>query len=139
MARNVFVDTSAWYALIDRRDADHKATSALVRRLIKEGVRLISTDYVLDESWTLAKARSGSDAALKLMTVLDKTAALELEWIGTERFEKAKILFRKYHDQAFSFTDCTSFAVMRERRITEAITSDDHFRIAGFRMLTSRR
>lgn len=135
MARSVFVDTSGWYALIDRRDASHGATRDAVERLIREGVRLVSTDYVIDESCTLAKARAGSEAALRLLDLLNGTAALDLEWIGPDRFARAEALFRKYRDQAFSFTDCTSFAVMRERRIREVITGDDHFRIMGFQML----
>jgi uncharacterized protein len=135
MARSVFVDTSAWYALIDRRDAGHSRMTALVRRLIKAGARLVTTDYVVDESCTLAKARIGSLAAVRLLDLLSQTVAVDLEWIGPERFDRADALFRKYDDQAFSFTDCTSFAVMRERRIREVITDDDHFRIAGFRLL----
>jgi uncharacterized protein len=135
MARSVFVDTSGWYSLIDRRDAGHAATVDIVRRLIEKGTRLVSTDYVLDEACTLTKVRSGSGAALRLLELVDQTAALDLEWIGMDRFERAKTLFRKYHDQAFSFTDCASFAVMRERRITDAITADEHFRVAGFRTL----
>lgn len=135
MARSVFVDTSGWYSLIDRRDGGHSETAALVQRLIKGGTRLVSTDYVLDEACTLAKARSGSTAALRLLELVDRTAALDLEWIGPERFERARSLFRKHHEQAFSFTDCTSFAVMRERRITDAITTDAHLRVAGFQPL----
>jgi uncharacterized protein len=135
MARSVFVDTWGWYALIDRRDPGHGATKDAVERLIRENVRLVSTDYVVDESCTLAKARAGSEAALRLLDLLTGTAALDLEWIGPDRFDRAEALFRKYRDQAFSFTDCTSFAVMRERRISEVITSDDHFRIMGFQLL----
>lgn len=135
MARSVFVDTSGWYALIDRRDADHGRIAALVRGLVGDGVRLVSTDYVLDESCTLAKARSGSTAAYRLLDLLEKTKALDLEWIGSERFGRARDLFRRYHDQAFSFTDCTSFAVMRELHLGRAITKDAHFRIAGFEIL----
>jgi hypothetical protein len=138
MARSVFVDTSAWYALIDRRDTAHAATADLVRRLITGGGRLVSTDYVLDEACTLAKVRSGSTAALRLLDLVEQTAALDLEWIGPDQFDRARALFRKYHDQAFSFTDCASFAVMRERRITEAVTTDDHFRVAGFQLLPER-
>lgn len=135
MARSVFVDTSAWYALIDRRDADHERTSGLVSRLVADGVRLVSTDYVLDESYTLARARSGSEAAFALLDMIDGTSAVDVEWIGSERFDRAVALFRKYHDQTFSFTDCTSFAVMREQGLTDAITRDQHFRIAGFNLL----
>jgi uncharacterized protein len=135
MARSVFVDTSGWYALIDRRDASHGVTKDAVERLIREGARLVTTDYVIDESCTLAKARAGSESALRLLDLLNGTAALDLEWIGPDRFDRAEALFRKYRDQAFSFTDCTSFAVMRECRIREVITGDDHFRIMGFQLL----
>ncbi len=135
MAGSVFVDTSGWYALIDRRDASHEAMTNEVQRLIRDGVRLVSTDYVIDESCTLAKARAGSVAALRLLDLLDGTVALDVEWIGPEQFDRAKALFRKYRDQAFSFTDCTSFAVMRERRLKEVVTTDDHFRFMGFQLL----
>ncbi len=132
MARSVFVDTSGWYALIDRRDVHHDRTAELVSGLVADGVRLVSTDYVLDESYTLASARSGSPAALALMDLIEGTSALDLGWIGSERFDRAVSFFRKHQDQAFSFTDCTSFVVMRERGLTDTITRDEHFRIAGF-------
>lgn len=137
MARSVFVDTSGWYALIDRRDAGHRATKNAVERLIREGARLVATDYVVDESCTLTKARAGSDAALRLLDLVNETAALDLEWIGPDRFDRAEALFRRYRDQRFSFTDCTSVAVMRELRIREVITEDHHFRIMGFQLLPS--
>lgn len=135
MTRSVFIDTWGWYALIDRRDPEHTRTAALVRNLVQEGVRLVSSDYVIDESCTLAKARAGSKAATRLLDLVEGTRALDLEWVGSERFEKAKKRFRKYRDQAFSFTDCASFEIMHELKITEAITNDEHFRIAGFETL----
>jgi len=85
--------------------------------------------------YTLAKARFGSVLALRLLDLVHHTAALDLEWVGSEHFEAAEGWFREYHDQTFSFTDCTSFVIMRERGIRQAITTDDHFRIAGFLLL----
>ena len=82
MARRVFVDTSGWYALIDRRDAGHDTTRKTVEHRIGDGARLVSTDYVVDESCTLAKARAGPEAAFRLLDPLNGTAALDLEWIG---------------------------------------------------------
>lgn len=111
------------------------ATKDAVEHLIREGARLISTDYVVDECCTLAKMRAGQEAALRLLDLLNGTTALDLEWIDSERFDRAEGLFRKYGDQAFSFTDCTSFAVMRERRVREVITGDAHFSIMGFEIL----
>lgn len=132
MGRSIFVDTSGWYALIDRQDTHHAAVAALVARLARAGTRLVTTDYVIDESCTLAKARYGSAMAFRLLDLLHGTEALDLEWIGADRFDRAEAQFRKCRDQAFSFTDCVSFTVMREMGIEEAVTTDEHFRIAGF-------
>ena len=135
MARDAFIDTAGWYALIDRRDSTHATTRETVEQLIHEGARLVSTDYVIDESCTLAKVRAGSRAALQLLDLVNGTAALDIEWIGADRFDRAEALFRKYRDQAFSFTDCTSFVVMRELRIEQALTTDRHFAQMGFQAL----
>lgn len=83
----------------------------------------------------LAKTRAGAEAAVRLLNLLNGTSALDREWIGAERFARAEALFRQYRDQAFSFTDCTSFAVMRERRLQRVVTGDDRFRIMGFELL----
>jgi hypothetical protein len=133
--RSVFVDTSGWYALLDRREAGHETVADFIEQAVRSGTRLVTTDYILDESCTLAKARAGSSMALRLLDVIAGTTALDLEWIDAERFRRAETHFRKHRDQAFSFTDCTSFEVMRGRGITDAITNDGHFRIAGFRTL----
>lgn len=138
MTRRVFVDTSGWYSLIDRGDADHGPARSFVREWLANGGRLVSSDYVLDESFTLARARSGTTAAVRLMDLVEGTAALDLEWVGHERFARARALFRRYADQAFSFTDCTSFVVMRELELQGALTSDEHFRIAGFELVLDR-
>ena len=135
MGRRVFVDTSGWYSLIDRRDAGHGPTRAFVGEWLGSGGRLVSSDYVLDEAFTLARARSGATAAIRLMDLIEGTAALDLEWVSYERFERAKALFRRYADQAFSLTDCTSFVLMRELELGGAVTSDEHFRIAGFELV----
>lgn len=129
------MDTSGWYALIDRRDAWHARARDEVRRLLERRHTLVTSDYVVDESCTLAKARAGSAAAVRLLDLLHQTQSVEWEWIGTERFDRAEALFRKHKDQGYSFTDCASFALMRELRIEAALTSDEHFRAAGFRPL----
>ena len=135
MSRSAFVDSSGWYALIDRRDPSHTRAADLSRTLIRDGWRLLTTDYVIDESCTLARVRAGSRAAGRLLDLLDQTVALDVEWIGPERFDQAKLLFRKQLDQGFSFTDCTSFVVMKEKEIADALTSDAHFSARGFRLL----
>jgi predicted nucleic acid-binding protein len=133
------VDTSGWYALIDRRDVFHAKAVAALEEVIAAKSRLLTTDYVLDEAYTLVRARSGPEATRNLLSLIDQTVALDTEWIGADRFAVAKALFRKQLDQGFSFTDCTSFVVMEERGITDALTSDAHFSARGFRALLAVR
>jgi len=62
-----------------------------------------------------------------------------IEAIDAARFHAAKVLFRRHADHDYSFTDCTSFAVMREQKLTEALTTDAHFTEAGFKALLRSR
>ena len=135
MAREVFVDSAGLYALADHRDPARAAVERCVARLAKSGIELILTDYIVDESCTLAKARGGAYGALRLLEIIDRSVAFRMFWIGEERFEAAKSFFRKNADHGYSFTDCTSFVVMRELRIKDALTTDRHFIEAGFRPL----
>lgn len=135
MGRRVFVDTSGWYALMDRRDAWHDRARLEVQRLLGRRVTLVTSDYVVDESCTLTMSRAGLAAAARLLDLLHDTQALEWEWMGADRFARAEALFRKHRDHGYSFTDCASFALMRELRIEAALTSDEHFRAAGFQPL----
>lgn len=139
MARRLFVDSSGWYALIDRRDSWHALAVARVEEQVESGNRLLTTDYVIDESCTLAQARIGHAAALRLLDLLRQTEGVDWEWISSDRFAKAEAMFRKQRDQGYSFTDCTSFVVMRELRLERALTNDAHFLSAGFQVSLSRK
>jgi uncharacterized protein len=135
MAARIFVDTSGWYALIDRRDSLHERASTEVRRRLRSGTRLVTTDYVVDESCTLCKVRAGGAAPIRLLDLLDQTEAVDREWVTPERFQRSAAFFRTHRDQGYSFTDCTSFVLMRELRLPAALTSDGHFTTAGFEAL----
>ncbi len=135
MASEVFVDSSGLYALADHRDPSHASAERCVARLLKSSVGLVLTDYIIDESCTVAQARGGGYGALRLLEILDRSQAFRLVWIGEERFESAKLYFRKHADHGYSFTDCTSLVVMQELRIRDALTTDRHFAEAGFRPL----
>jgi uncharacterized protein len=134
-SRETFVDTSGLYALVDRKDAHHPAARATVERLLRSGRRLLATDYVVVETVNLANARSGSGVAIRVLDLLEQSAGIRIEWIGAERFGMTKAFFRKHAHHAYSFTDCTSFVVMRELKLSQALTSDRHFTQAGFEAL----
>ena len=64
-----------------------------------------------------------------------QTSGIRFEWVGSLRFEAAKAFYRRHAAHRYSFTDCTSFIVMREFKISDALTTDRRFGEAGFRML----
>ena len=133
-----FADTSALYAAVDARNTHHRNAALLMRRLAQTGQMIVTSDYVLAETLNLAVARRGRIVADRLLQLLETSAGLRMEWIGPERFLAAKAFFRKHGDHGYSFTDCTSFIVMRELQIRDALTSDRHFAEAGFRPLLKR-
>lgn len=135
MAADLFLDTSGLYALSDHRDPFRARARKVVAGKVSAGSRLVITDYVLDEACTLAKARAGGYAALRLLELVEASAGFRLEWIGPDRFAAAKAYFRKHADHDYSFTDCTSFVAMQELRLRDALTSNRHFAEAGFRAL----
>ena len=134
-AREAFVDTSALYALIDRKDAHHAVMGERVTRLLGSGRRLVTTDYVVCETVNLANARAGHHVGTRILELIERSTALRVEWIGSLRFEATKIFYRRHSDHRYSFTDCTSFVVMRELRISDVLTTDEHFTEAGFEIL----
>ena len=134
-AREAFVDTSALYALIDRKDAHHPAMAERVQRLLGSRGRLVTTDYVVCEAVNLANARAGHHVGVRILELIERSTAIRVEWVGSLRFEATKIFYRRHSDHRYSFTDCTSFLIMRELRISDVLTTDEHFTEAGFEIL----
>ena len=135
----VFVDTGGWMACADRSDPAHLACAAARDATLEAGRILITTDFVVDETLTLIRFRLGLAAATAWWQQIDGSARLRWERVENDRFERARNLFFQYRDKDLSFTDCTSFTVMRELRLTTVITTDGHFRQVGFDVLPAAR
>jgi predicted nucleic acid-binding protein len=133
-----FVDTAGWMMLADASDPRHQAARAFRDEWLSTGGTLVSSDFVMDETLTLVRARLGIDAAERWWEQVDGSPRVLWEWIDANRAEKARAWFFRWRDKAFSFTDCTSFVVMKERRLRSALTSDRHFVLAGFEMVPRR-
>jgi predicted nucleic acid-binding protein len=138
-SREIFVDTSGLYALVEKKDAHHIAARDAVGKLARAGKTLIVTDYVLAETVNLANARSGPHVAVRVLDLIEQSVGIRIEWIALARFDATKAYYRKHADHAYSFTDCSSFVVMRELRLQEALTTDSHFSAAGFEALLPHR
>jgi uncharacterized protein len=127
----VFVDTWGWLTLADSREPAHAAVVSLRQKHAAARIPWLTTDYVLDETITrvfsqvpFANARRFADGIF----AAHKAGALALEFITPERFAAAYRLRLKFEDKPnISFTDLTSFAVMRELKLRQAITADAHY------------
>lgn len=128
----LFVDTAGGMACADSADPAHQAASAARDKWLEREGHLLTTDYVIDETLTLLRMRLGLDAAETWWHMIAASSRVRKESISAERAERARTIFFRHRDKQFSFTDCTSFALMRELRFRQALTTDRHFRQAGF-------
>jgi uncharacterized protein len=133
--RALFVDTAGWMACADAADPAHRRACAARDTALETGALLVTTDYVVDETLTLLQMRLGHAAAEAWWTQVDGSSRMRWEWIDAQRAEKARAIFFRHRDKRYSFTDCTSFVVMRELKLREALTTDGRFRQVGFQVL----
>jgi hypothetical protein len=128
----VFVDTSAWFAYVNATDPDHRR----VRELLDQpSDQFVTSNYVFDETVTLTQARLGHHRAVTVGRTLLEPATVELLRVTPPDERTAWTLFERRRDKTYSFTDCTSFVLMRRERITQAIALDSHFAQEGFAVL----
>jgi uncharacterized protein len=134
MAHEIFVDTSGFYALLVKEDATHEKAAEYLRNAAGKQ-RFLTTDYVLDETATLLKARRHIEVLKPFFAAVLNSTACRIVWMDPEHFSAAQAFFLKHSDQDYSFTDCVSFLIMREQRLASALTKDAHFLRAGFETL----
>jgi uncharacterized protein len=132
-----FVDTSGFYALLDRTDANHLAAVALFRGLSAAGTRLILTNFIRAEAHALILNRLGHAVADRFLTDLRGAPRSRLVRITEADEIGALDLIARYRDKDFSLTDATSFVVMERLRIRHAFSFDSDFRQYGWTILSS--
>lgn len=133
-----FVDTGAWIALSDRKDQNYGAALGVYGRLKLQRERLVTTDYVVDETVTRLRydlSHAAASQFIDLVELVEKTGVLSLVRIDGGLLQEAKDIFRQYDTVVLSFTDCTSFAVCRKHKISQAFAYDQHFAMMGLALL----
>lgn len=129
----IFVDTSAWVALLDINDNLHGSAGSCWQSILTAGRRILTSNYVLDETYTLLRRRrNGLKMATLLYDLIHTSDLVDEAEIGSELRNIGWDIFVTYEDKVLSFTDCTSFALMRQRTLLEAFTFDADFQRAGF-------
>lgn len=128
--QQIFVDAGAWIAHSNPRDPHHERAIEIYAALRQRKVKLLTTDYVIDEAITRLRYDVNHRIAVQFLDFVHDSVTqgeLELKRIGPTLFEKAEGLFRERREPSLSFTDCTSFVMCREEKIGTAFGFDRHF------------
>lgn len=131
---SLFVDASGWIALFSAADKYHAAASLAFRSLQTTPRRLVTSDYVLDETLTYLRLTFDHPTAVRFGRWVSAAAYVETIWIDDALWQDAWRMFQSYADKRWSFTDCTSFVLMRQHGLYHAFAFDRHFQQAGFQL-----
>jgi len=129
---DAFADTVFWVALVIRADQHHARAQAWSQRVTG---RLVTTDAVLTETANAMARPNWRGHAVGLIDHLLSRADVEVVRSGPDLWARGWALYRGRPDKGWGLTDCVSFVVMEDAGLTDALTSDEHFRQAGFRTL----
>lgn len=128
------MDTSAYYAFLDRTDASNAAAQAIFPRWFADGSNLITTNVVLAETYALLLARISRPAAIRFLDTFVQSSMTLIR--VTEADETmARDILHQSTDKDYSYTDAISFAVMNRLHIKEAFTFDHHFAQQGYQIV----
>ncbi len=134
----VFVDSSALKANYDARDDCHAKAAELMRKIAARETEIssfVTTDYVLDEAVTLTRFAHSHGKAVELEEATLASRFVKLIYCDQGLFLDGMEVFKSHSDEEWSFTDCVSFAAMKNHGVKTAFTFDAHFRQAGFAIL----
>lgn len=134
MASEVLFDTSGFFALMDERDLAHKKAVRWIRAH-RARLQPVTTEWIVGETCTLLVARKRSHLVVRFLDYLEQSTALLVINPDEVLLRSAKDFIRRQAEQGYSFVDCLSFCLMKEREIPDALTADEHFRKAGFSAL----
>jgi predicted nucleic acid-binding protein len=130
--KTVFADTGYWIALLDPQDTLH--SKAINLSVTFTQVQIVTSEMVLTEILNHFSKRGNflRYAAANFIESLQENSAITIAPQTDSIFQQALILYKQRPDQAWSHTDCSSFCIMQQQNILEALAYDKHFEQAGF-------
>jgi predicted nucleic acid-binding protein len=135
-SERVFVDTSAFYALMDRSDKNYEQAAALWKFLVEKEVYLNTSNYVIVETLAILQSRLGFEAAN--LWYRDVLSLAEVLWIEGSIHDLAHELWLGLGRRNLTFVDCVSFVTMRHYKIEKVFVFDRHFEEQGFEIVSER-
>lgn len=130
----VFIDTSALFGLLDADDEMHDRAAEIWGRLQNSAEPLVTTNYVVAESFALIQRRLGLSAVRDLHE--DLVSTIDIVWVDATTHAAGAHALLVANRRALSLVDSVSFAVMRQRGLRVAFAFDQHFSEQGFEVLS---
>jgi len=132
---SVFVDASAFYALINKNDIFHEQAKVISAILSKNNEVLITSNYTLAETYTILRSKMGFDVASKFVDEIKKNL-IQIIWVDEIIHNRAiEIFLEKKEPKDLSFFDCIDFALIESAGIEKAFSFDRHFEILGIPLI----
>jgi predicted nucleic acid-binding protein len=132
MLEEIFVDSSAWIALADKDDSNHKEAASNYPSIFKNHKTLVTNNLVIAETYIVLLKELGHKAAIEFLGRI-KASPRILKICSNENIEaEAEEILVKYLDQEFSYADAVSFVIMKRQKIRKAFCFNKHFVTAGF-------
>jgi len=125
-----FADTPFFFAVLSKNDRFHSEAVTLLRQL---DTKLITTDWVLNEVGNSLSKPANRHKMLPFYDFLSAHPLVTIIPASRAQFEQGLRLYDARRDKNWSLTDCISFEIMREHRLSDALTNDRHFQQAGFK------
>lgn len=138
---DIFVDTSGWASIATPKQADHKVASSYYYRIRHNRQLFITTNYIIAELASLLASplRIPRPTIVTFIEGFKVSPFVQIIHVDLALDQQAWQLFRQRRDKTWSLVDCTSFVLMEQMKIREALTTDQHFEQAGFLRLLGHR
>lgn len=135
MRSEIFLDAAYAIALSVPKDMYHSKAVSLAEELESSKIRLITSHAVMLEIGNALSKKKYRYAGVQLLKAIEDDPNITIVSISESLYSESFRLYSERADKEWGLTDCISFIIMRNRKITEALTTDEHFRQAGFRAL----
>jgi predicted nucleic acid-binding protein len=129
----IFVDTSAFLAILSTGDINHQSASLCCRNLLEEDQTLFTNNYVIVESIALIQKRLGLEKVRDFQTKI--LQLLQIEWVDEAQHMTAIETLLQANRRKISLIDCSAFQTMNKLGIDTIFTFDEHFREQGFSVI----
>lgn len=136
--KEIFLDAAYVIALSSPKDQYHNRAKLIAEQLEVDGSRMITTRAVILEIGNALSKQQYREAAIELLDSLEEDSNVEIIPLTENLYRRGFQLFRERSDKEWGITDCLSFVIMKDRNLTDALTTDEHFKQAGFRILLTQ-